>query len=152
MAKAKKRNPKLAYLAKVHIARKQLTMPEDAYRDMLGDLFGVESSSRLNLDQLSRLCDHFEKLGAVFTKRATSKPKTSTEYYHVPDGVSFADQKRFIAAMWHALGWNMKGLDTRCKKQFEVDSFVWLNSQRKLQVLAKDLQNRCSAKGLVIKP
>jgi hypothetical protein len=50
--------------------------------------------------------------------------------------------------MWNALGWKMSGLDKRCVSQFGVDRFVWLNDQRALQKLAKDLIGRCRAKGI----
>ena len=65
-----------------------------------------------------------------------------------PRSSSHTRQKRWILAMWTALGWPVSALDARCRRQFGVESFGWLRDQRQLQVLAKDLWNRCARKGL----
>lgn len=135
-------------LAKVHIAKKQLGMDDETYRQMLQDRFDVESARKLPFRQLLQLVRHMETLGAQFTKPGTRALKPKKDFYEIPAGTAYADQKRWIATMWHALGWKMSGLDVRAKKQFGVEKFVWLNDQAALQTLAKDLMNRCRAKGL----
>lgn len=135
-------------LAKVHIAKKQLGMSDDDYRQMLLDRFDVESAGKLPFLKLHELVRHFAALGAVFTSSRKRAPNPRTNFYEVPDGVHFDRQKRLIAAMWHALGWQMSSLDARCARQFKVDKFLWLQDQGQLQTLAKDLHNRCKQKGL----
>lgn len=50
-------------LAKIHIAKKDLSMDDDIYRGLLMELFGVESASKLKITDLVKLCTHFEKIG-----------------------------------------------------------------------------------------
>eukprot|EP00831_Metopus_contortus_P013417 TRINITY_DN15440_c0_g1_i1.p9 TRINITY_DN15440_c0_g1~~TRINITY_DN15440_c0_g1_i1.p9 ORF type:complete len:156 (+),score=43.77 TRINITY_DN15440_c0_g1_i1:408-875(+) len=134
-------------IAKIKIAMKQLGMDDGQYRTMLLDRYGKDSAAKLGLKDMADCVRHMEALGATFTssRRATVKRPT---FYEVPDGVPFARQKRWIAAMWHALGWKMSGLDLRSAKQFGVEQFLWIKEQDHLQTLAKDLMNRCRAKGI----
>ncbi len=50
-------------LAKVHIAVKDLGIPDHVYRGILDDLFGKSSAGKLSGPQLVRLVNHFEDLG-----------------------------------------------------------------------------------------
>ncbi len=59
-------------LAKVHIAKAQLTLGEEEYRAIL-DRFGVASSKDLDLAGLEKLLRHMEKLG--WEARTTRKRK-----------------------------------------------------------------------------
>jgi phage gp16-like protein len=135
-------------LAKVHIAKKQLGMSDDDYRQMLLDRFDVDSSAKLPFLKLNELVRHFEALGVTFTSSRNRASQRRANFYEVPDGVSYARQKRMIAAMWRGLGWKMSGLDVRARKQFGVEKFVWIKEQEHLQTLAKDLLTRCRAKGV----
>jgi len=58
-----------AMLAKVHIARQRLDLSEDDYRNMLWDVFGVDSSKELNLQGLHDLLQHLQRLGFEPVKR-----------------------------------------------------------------------------------
>ena len=49
--------------AKVHIAKKELNLGDDAYRDILQRLFQKPSSKNLSQTQLVDLVEHFKKLG-----------------------------------------------------------------------------------------
>jgi phage gp16-like protein len=51
------------HLAMVHVAKKQLALSDDAYRDMLERMFQVRSAGDLKLDQLGQLLDHLKTLG-----------------------------------------------------------------------------------------
>lgn len=50
-------------IAKVKIAQKQIGMDDDTYHAMLDELFGVESCTKLNNEQLHKLILHFQKCG-----------------------------------------------------------------------------------------
>jgi len=133
-------------LAKVHIAKKDLGLADDAYRAIL-TRHGVESSSKLDMKGLEKLLDHFEKLGWVPTPKQT-KPRINPEYITIPDGTPYAAQKRYALALAKALGWNLVGLQKRIKLQFGVENILWLNDQGALQALIKDMTNRCRRKGI----
>jgi phage gp16-like protein len=51
------------HLAMVHVAKKQLALSDDAYRDILERMFQVRSAGDLSLDQLGQLLDHMKSLG-----------------------------------------------------------------------------------------
>ena len=134
-----------ALLAKIHIGKKQLGLDDSIYRAMLGGRYGVDSSARLNQVQLRDLVEYFKSQGAEF-----KSPKS--KYYRVPGNVPYARQKRYIAGLWVKLGWNAEGLDTRAKKQFGVEKFIWINDETALQKLAKDLFSRCKQRSLEPEP
>lgn len=58
-----------AMLAKVHIAKDRLSLSEDDYRNMLWDVFGVESSKDLDRQGLHDLLQHLQRLGFEPVKR-----------------------------------------------------------------------------------
>lgn len=138
-------------IQKAKIAQKQLNIPDDAYRDMLEDLFGVRSCTNLNVKQLADLLNHYVSLGWAGPSRTRGRPKNSqgrTRYIAVPDSDPHARQKRKILAMWKALGWSLDGLKKRLKTQFGVEDILWLHDEDALQTLGKDLAKRAKAKGL----
>ena len=137
-----------AELAKIHMGKKQLGLDDDTYRAMLEDMFGVSSAGKLDYKQRYRLLRHLEERGAVFTTKQKASAKVEKDFYVIPDNAPHVHQKRYILALWKKLGWKMSGVDTRMKKQFGVDSFVWLNDQAALQTIAKDLVKRCQARGI----
>jgi len=135
-------------IAKIKIGQKQLGLDEDTYRTMLDDRYGKSSAAKLSLKELADCIHHLENLGVSFTSSPSTKQRGPKDFYAVPDSVPFARQKRWIASMWYALGWNMSGLDSRSAKQFGVERFIWINDQNHLQTLAKDMINRCRNKGI----
>lgn len=50
-------------LAKVHIAKKDLGLDDDVYRDLLQREFGKRSAKSLTIVQLENLVDYFRSLG-----------------------------------------------------------------------------------------
>ncbi|WP_419787236.1 regulatory protein GemA [Pseudodesulfovibrio sp.] len=138
-----------ALLAKIHIAKKQMpNMDDDLYRDKLNELYGKDSAGKLTIRELTDFVNFLEKKGAEFPHKGSRFRQPRQDFYEIPDGTPYAEQKRRIAAMWRALEWKMSGLDIRCKTQFRVEKFLWLNDQSDLQVLAKDLIGRCHRKGI----
>jgi phage gp16-like protein len=76
-------------IAKIHIARAQLGMGDDAYRDMLERITGARTAGKLAMDQLDAVLAEMKRLGfrAQPAKRSTS-PKA---------------QVRMIFAVWKDL-------------------------------------------------
>lgn len=143
-------------LAKIHIAQKQLGLDDAVYRALLAR-FGVASAKDLSMKGLAQLVDHMAQKGAEFTSPApkatpSSKPgyqarpaQRRSEFYEIPDGPR-AKVKRYIAAMWRELGYDMVSLDTRVKREFAVDAFRWLEDEQGLHRLVTDLEKRLKAK------
>lgn len=55
--------PSRADLAKIHIAKKELGLPDNVYRDILKTHFNRNSAAKLSPVQAGRLINHFKKLG-----------------------------------------------------------------------------------------
>lgn len=78
-----------AMLAKIHIARKELGLPEADYRALLARVTGAESAKGLNDAQLNKVLAEMKRLGW--------KPKASTR------PASYRADVRKIYALWGAL-------------------------------------------------
>lgn len=140
---------RLGLYRKIEVARKQLPdMDEDAFRFLLRTEFGVESRRDMTVNQLSRLVHYFaEHLGVKYTAPPKSRNRKSTphgrpDFIEITDSMPYAAQKRQILAIWKKLGYSMTNLDTRVKRAFGVELFVWLHDGEKIRTLLSDLQRR----------
>ncbi len=120
--------------AKIHIARKQLGMSDEAYRGLLAERFGVESSSKLTAKQLVLLLKHFEDLGFVpTTKYAAAK-----------------DRKPLIKKVW-ALSYALdrpvpQYADALASRMYGIEKTVWLGpDQLKGLISALNIQKEKEA-------
>ena len=139
--------PSRAALAKIHIARKELNIPEDAYQDMLALHFQVTSASKLTESQAAVHLDIFRARGwqPKKGKGATGGKRPGGDFITIKPGPA-ARQQRKVLAMWNALGYGMDKLHARCRLQFQVDRFEWLIDGQALHVLITDLGTRLEAK------
>jgi len=127
-------------LAKIHIAKKELSLSEEAYRDILHFNFQVESAKELTDSQARQLIELFKAKGWK-QKPGTGKNTSSGRFITVKPGPA-AKQQRKVLAMWNTLGYDMAKLHGRVKKQFGVDRFEWLEDGQALHILITDLQRR----------
>lgn len=111
------RNP---HLAKIHIARKELALPEDQYRALLVRITGQDSASGLSDAKLQAVIAELGRLG--WSPRATFKPSGKRHVRHV-------------FALWTELG-RLGAVDaTRpalrafCQRQAGVSDPEFLSSQ-----------------------
>ena len=138
--------------AKIAIARKQLPcMDESTYRDLLDETFGKSSAKDLSYGQLVKLVSILETKGAVFTKPSKQKSvarRRDKDFYEIPDYVPHARQKRYVASLWSKLGYSMLSLDERCKRQFKIDAFLWLEDEAHMRALTQNIIARAEKKGI----
>lgn len=86
-------SPSKADLAKIHIAKKELGLTEEVYRDILQQQFRRESAAQLTPGQAGKLIAHFRRMGW--------KPKIQRQ---LPGSTVPADgQSRKILALWITL-------------------------------------------------
>ena len=78
-------------LAKVHLARKELALGDDAYRDVVRRITGTDSSAKASDAALHRLLGEFQRLGWRPSSRQHGKRRAAQA------------QLRMIAAVWHDL-------------------------------------------------
>ncbi len=140
---------RLGQYRKIEVARKQLPeMDEEAFRDLLRSELGVGSRKDMNIHQLSRLVQLFtETYGVTYTAPAKSRNRRVTphgrpDWIEITDSMPFAAEKRQILAIWRKLGYSMTSLNTRCKRAFGVELFVWMQNGKQISTLLSDLQRR----------
>lgn len=63
-------------LGKVHIAKKQLRLSDDDYRDTIENMFGVRSASKLSDRRLTELVEYFKSVGFKPLSRKPRPGKT----------------------------------------------------------------------------
>ena len=140
--------PTQAQLAKIHIAKKELQLADDTYRDILALHFKAESAKALTDRQAEQLLDLFRARGWKPKKATSTAPRAKRRdgnYIVIKPGPSAAQQRK-VLAMWNDLGYGMDKLHTRCAKQFGVDRFEWLTDAGSLHILITDLKKRQDAK------
>lgn len=72
-------------IAKIHLAKKQLALTDDSYRDVLRRITGLDSAAAMRVDQLDAVLREFARLGW--------KPKPAKKRSATP-------QIRMIHAVW----------------------------------------------------
>lgn len=140
---------RLGLYRKIEVARKQLPdMDDDAFRFLLRSEFGVESRKQMTVNELSRLAHYFAaKLGVKYTAPAKSNNSRITghgrpDFVEITDSMPYASEKRQILAIWRKLGYSLASLDTRVKRAFGAERFVWLHNRENISILLSDLQRR----------
>lgn len=140
---------RLGLYRKIEVARKQLPeMDEEAFRGLLRSEFGVGSRKDMKIHQLSRLVQLFaETYGVTYTAPVKSRnhrvtPHGRPDWIEITDSMPFAAEKRQILAIWRKLGYSMTSLNTRCKRAFGVELFVWMQNGKQISTLLSDLQRR----------
>lgn len=135
--------PSNSALAKIHIAKKELALTEEVYRDILQLNFEVTSAKQLTEQQAKTLIDLFKAKGWQPKPQAQPRRqrKSDSQFIAIKAGPA-AKQQRKVLALWHELGYAMDKLHARVKKQFNIDRFEWLEDHQALHILIIDLERR----------
>jgi len=142
MAKTAKKAPRGAdkyrreELAKIHIAKKDLNLSDEIYRDILYQAGGVESSADLDYRGRTAVLDRFRELGWQTQSKSGSKAPRKTR--------ALADdpQSKKIRALWlelHAAGKvrdsSEKALASYVKRMTRVAALQWLDNKQAQTVI-----------------
>jgi len=105
-------------LAKIHIAKKELNLGDEIYRDILRVNSGKESAKDLTPTEAWKVLEHFKSLGWV---PRGSKERAKTKYNKLSKrpGMASPAQLRKIEAMW------MTGRNIRNKTPQGLRSFLF---------------------------
>lgn len=126
--------PRNSDLAQIHIAKKQLGMDDDAYRDMLFAVARVRSAKQLDHVGRAKVLDHLKRCG--FRGASSTRPKRPTPAPEV------AAMCRKVRAQLIALG---KLPDTYAdgiaQRMYGVQFYEWLQADQ-LHDLVAALQIR----------
>jgi len=143
----KKNEKRFSDLAKIHIAKRELGLFDEEYRDLLYFYFEVLSTKDLSDRQLKELLSIFRGRGWRPKFKVKTSESGKDNFKEIADG-PLARQKRYILALWNALGYDVAKLDARCKKQFKIDRFEWVQDEDHLHILITDLRARCILAGI----
>ncbi len=132
-------------LAKIHIAKKELGIEDEHYREILYRKFRVSSSKSLSDSQALVLINHFKNVGWV--------PKSNTKKYDDQKGDIYSStpaQKRKIEAMWHDIyrgNSETKHLRQFLFNHFKVTDIKFLERRTAYEVIEalKQMQHRRAA-------
>lgn len=121
----KKPDARNSQLAQIHIAKKNLGLDDETYRDMLFTIARVRSSSELDHAGRAKVLDHLKKCGW--------KPKTSPMKSRPTDD----PQINMCRALWlelHAVGKvhnpEEAALQRYAQRQTKIARLEWLNSKQ----------------------
>lgn len=113
-------------LAKIHIAKKDLGLDDNTYRQMLRTVTGKDSAKTLTLVECDKVLTHCKSLG--WKPKASTKPKADTDWR--------APRIKLIKDLWVQLGEagvlrnpSNEGLLNFCKPLMTVPKLEWATSQ-----------------------
>lgn len=128
--------PKSWYIQLIHIAKNQLKMDDDLYRENLKNSVKKTSCADMSLSELVQVLEHFKKLG--FKPKATKKlsPKSSDK----PGEKTMLDKLRQVWIVMHKQGFINDGSEQalenwaigqskRFNKGVPVQKLEWTNNQ-----------------------
>lgn len=111
-------------LAKIHVAKKQLALTDDSYRDVVKRVTGADSSKDCTDGQLERLLGEFARLGFV----AVSPPKPGKPWVRKIHAI----WKELAPLLDQATGTTLDGFVYR---QTGIARAEWLDSKQATKVI-----------------
>ena len=117
-------NDRRGMLAKIHVAKKQLALTDDSYRDVVKRVTGADSSRDCTDGQLERLLGEFARLG--FT--AVSKPKPGKPWVRKIHAI----WKELAPLLDNATGTTLNGF---VQRQTGIMRAEWLDSKQATKVI-----------------
>jgi phage gp16-like protein len=128
-----------------HVARRDLNMPEDEWRDLLQARFGVASSKDLSLVKLYELIEHLKKCGfkVRHPHRKPVKPDAAPSRPLAGAAEKRPGEAAKIRALWlflhHDLGLvkdpSEAALAAYVKRLTKVEALQWLDGQQSYRVI-----------------
>lgn len=125
-----------ALLAKVHIAIKELGIPEDDYRQILRWQFNKRSAAQLTIMELQYLVDYFVQHGWQPKRRQRADDRRPT----TDDGPQLQALRERIWDMARNMDNGNRRLRGLSRKFLRVDCLVWCREPQKLKRLLAALE------------
>lgn len=110
-------------LAKIHLAKKQLGLDDEAYRDVLWTIARVRSAADLDDAGRRRVLDHFRSRGFKPRRRGRSTPASDRDLLIRKIRAQLGDRPDAYA-------------DGMAKKMFHVERFEWLKPEQLQKMVA----------------
>lgn len=121
-------------IAKIHIAKQQLNIPEDAYRLML-KRFGVTSSKDLTIVQAERVIDEFIAKGW--------KPKKPNKAKGKPHNFdNLGEMIKKVEALLASMQLPWAYADSMAKQMFKIERIAWLKTENQFKAIIAALDKK----------
>ena len=104
-------------LAKIHIAKKQLGMNDDCYREMLKQVAGVKSAKELDLSGFDKVLRHLKQVGF--------KARSKAQYPGRPHNADSQRQIKKIEALLADNNLSWKYADAIAARMFGIKKIAW---------------------------
>jgi len=125
-----------ANLAKIHIAKKDLGLDDDIYRDILYVQFKKRSSRDLSDLQCTRLLQHFESLGWKPASTPQSRVPGSRSHGRKPHNMNKSAYLSKIEALLAEVGRSWAYADSMAKHMYKVDSIQFCQPEQLRGIVA----------------
>ncbi|ALL14282.1 gp16 family protein [Caulobacter henricii] len=136
-------NGRRALLAKVHLAKKDLRLDDDTYRDILERITGRRSAAECSVRELEDLVGHFRAQGFKPKVVSGGKVGMAPTFKRKPADHPVARKARALWISLHQLGVVENGseqaLEAFAKRQLGVDALQWAD-QSHAEPLIKGLK------------
>lgn len=141
----------------IHIAKKQLALDDDSYRDLLERLTGKRSSADLDADQRRAVLGEFKRLGFKQQAAQSSPATAANKKLRIGTRRLAADPRaRKVRALWLTL-WHLAAvrdpsedaLAAFVKRVARVDDLAWL-SPPQFQAVTEALKDWCEREGFAV--
>jgi phage gp16-like protein len=116
-------------LARIHIAKKDLNLSDDEYRDLMKTICGVSSSAELDMGGRARFLDHLNRIKRslpakkrVHAKLTPKQGKVFSLWQQLADAGLVRDRK-------------FPALEAWLKAKIGVDKLIWLNNDQLAQAI-----------------
>lgn len=119
---------KRTLIAKIHIAKKDLAMDDETYRDVLVRVTGKNSCKKMTLNELKMVIKDLKRLGFTVKQTAEHGRKPTT----TPDREAMLSK---IGAMLADTGLHWHYAHGMAKKMFGVDMVHWLDAEKMYKVV-----------------
>lgn len=121
-------------IAKIHIAKKDLGLDDDTYRDVLVRVTGKDSCKLMTNAELVAVCREYKRLGFI-PKQAQTKSQAKPKYGKKPSTIhNRQDLINKIEAMLSDMGLHWNYAHSMAKHMFGVDFVHWLEAKRLYKV------------------
>jgi len=124
-------NGRRALLAKVHLAKKDLRLDDETYRDILERETGRRSSAECSVQELENLVAHFRRQGFVPKTVAGGRKDSAVQRRPRPADHPVAKKARALWISLHQLGVvenaSEQALEAFAKRQLGVERLQWMD-------------------------
>lgn len=129
----KTQNERKTLIAKIHIAKKDLAMDDETYRDVLERVTGKTSCKKMTLSELKTVISDMKRLGFK-VKQDWQKPAPAhgRKPTTTPEREAMLSK---IGAMLADMGLHWHYVHGMAKNMFGVDMVHWLDAQKMYKVV-----------------